>query len=280
MPGVQLLFSAGALLGQCGGLHSIWSPACQSFSEGNSFRSRKRTSPRSLKICRATTSGLFLAAGAWQSEIPPCQGDSHAGALAPAISNIADTPGLYAVLPACPPVPGYVNSKLRGDEIPRCKAHNQAILEKLRADKDINVVILVAFWSAYNFTGEDLRHVLDALDTKKVILIGDNPTPKFFVARTLALNLPLKEIRPSASPESFRIIRDYPNAKLIELSEALCRDNNCPPSQSSSALYADSNHLSVYAVKTIVTPFLKGKLSGIMPGSSEAAIVPRNARLN
>ena len=157
MPRMRLFFSAGALLGG-----SVAAGFALFLLQGLP----NRFSKESLSLAQAYIAekpencvnyGRFVCqVGAGKAKFL-VWGDSHAGALAPAISNIADTPGLYAILPACPPLPSYVNSGLRGDEIPRCKAHNQAIVEKLRADKDINVVILAAFWSAYNFTGEDLR---------------------------------------------------------------------------------------------------------------------------
>jgi peptidoglycan/LPS O-acetylase OafA/YrhL len=197
-------------------------------------------------------------------------GDSHAGALSPAISNIASTPGLYAIFDSCPPLPSFVPSGLPGDDLTNCKAHNKEVLKKARADQNIDVIILASFWSSYKFSEGDLRYVLDALSEKHVIIVGDNPTPRFNVPRTLALNGHFEPIHPSTSAGLFHIIYGYPNVKLIELSDALCSEGACPPEQGLRALYSDENHISAYAANTIVTAFLKDRLSGIMPATSPA----------
>jgi peptidoglycan/LPS O-acetylase OafA/YrhL len=192
-------------------------------------------------------------------------GDSHAGALSPAISNIASTPGLYAVFNACPPLPSFVPVGLRGDDLPNCIARNKAVLEQARSEQTIGSIILAAYWSTYNFTEVDLRDVLDALKSKHVIIVGDNPTPGFNVPRTLALNGKFKPIRPNSLPSVFRITQNYPNVELIELSDALCSEGVCPPQQGLHALYSDGNHISDYTANTIVTTFLKERITGIMP---------------
>ena len=66
-------------------------------------------------------------------------------------------------------------------------------------------------------------------------------------------------------PESFRINYNYPNVELVELSDALCSQNACRPDHGLHALYADGNHISTYAANTIITAFLKDRLSDIMP---------------
>ena len=192
-------------------------------------------------------------------------GDSHAGALSPAISNITSTPGLYAVFNSCPPLPSFVPGGLRGDDLPNCKAHNKDILERARVDKNIDVVILASSWSSYDFSEKDLRYVFDTLKEKHVIVVGDNPNAGFNVPWTLALNGKFEPIRPNILPNVFHIIYDYPNVKLVELSDSLCSQGVCPPEQGSRALYSDGNHISAFAANTIITAFLKGRLSGTMP---------------
>ena len=197
-------------------------------------------------------------------------GDSHAGALSPAISNIASAPGLYAIFNSCPPLPSFVPGGLRGDDLPNCKAHNKDVLERARIDQNIDVVILASYWSPNNFSEADLRYVLDALKEKHVIIVGDNPIPGFNVPRALALNGSFEPIQPSTAPDLFHISYDYPNVKIIELSDALCSQGVCPLEHGLHALYSDGNHISAYAANTIITEFLKDRLSGIMPATSQA----------
>ena len=198
-------------------------------------------------------------------------GDSHAGALSPAIANIAATPGLYAAFGGCPPLLGLVPEELRGDDKPNCKEHNQKIMEKVATDGNIDVVILAAYWSAYKLKDVYLRDTLDKLRDKHVLIVEDNPSPGFNVPWILAMKGAALPIRPSELPESFHVVRDYPNVQLVKLSDALCLGDDCPPTKGGHALYADDNHISAYAANTIVTVFLKNRLSGIFPAPSNAA---------
>ena len=197
-------------------------------------------------------------------------GDSHAGALSPAIANIAGTPGLYGIFNGCPPLLGLVPDQLLGDRKPMCKAHNQIMLEKVTTDGNIAVVILAAHWSAYKLEDIYLQETLDKLRAKHVLIMGDNPSPGFNVPWTLARNGAAPPFRPSKLPESFHVIRNYPNVQLVNLSEAFCLGNDCPPAKGGHALYADGDHISAYAANTIVTVFLKNRLSGIFPAAPEA----------
>ncbi len=192
-------------------------------------------------------------------------GDSHAGALSPAISNVVSGPGLYAIFNACPPLPSVTPQGLRGDDQPNCEARNRALLERIRNDRGIDIVIIAAFWSNYKFNEDDIRYLLDNLKEKYVIIVGDNPIPGFNVPKVLALNGSFKLIQPSSLPYAFKVCEDAPNVKLIELSDALCAGGKCPPQQGLRSLYGDGNHISAYAADTVITAFLREQLSRLAP---------------
>ena len=198
-------------------------------------------------------------------------GDSHAGALSPAIANIAATPGLYAAFGGCPPLLGLVPDELQGDDKPNCKEYNKTMVQKVTTDGNIDVVIMAAYWSSYKLKDVYLRDTLDRLRDKHVLIVEDNPSPGFNVPWILAMKGAAPPIRPSKLPESFHVVRDYPNVQLVKLSDALCLGDVCPPTKGGHALYADGNHISAYAANTIVTVFLKNRLLDIFPASSNAA---------
>lgn len=188
-------------------------------------------------------------------------GDSHAGTLWPAISNLVRGPTDYAIASACPPLLSLVGSEeLRGDVLRNCEVRNRAVMNRVIADQDIDVVVLAAFWSSYTFSKSNLRKVLDGLKSKMVYIIGDNPTPGFDVSWKLALGGAPPPIHPNRLPAVFKIIDQYPNVKVLNLSDALCSGDLCAPAIGSHALYVDGHHISDYAANTIITRYLKDKL--------------------
>jgi peptidoglycan/LPS O-acetylase OafA/YrhL len=267
----RLFFWAGATLG-CGVAAGLALPALQGLPS--------RFSDESLRLARVQAADKPENCVDYDRFV--CQvgvgeprflvwGDSHAGALSPAIANIAATPGLYAAFGGCPPLLGLVPDELPGDDKPNCKEHNQKIVEKVATDGSIDVVILAAYWSAYKLKDVYLRDTLDKLRDRHVFIVEDNPSPGFNVPWILAMKGAALPIRPSKLPESFHVVRDYPNVQLVKLSDALCLGDDCPPTKGGHALYADDNHISAYAANTIVSVFLKNRLSGIFPASSNAA---------
>lgn len=77
-------------------------------------------------------------------------GDSHAGALMPAIKNVAkesDTSVLALLTGACPPIAGI--QRIKGMPGNECKRYIQSSLALLNEIDSIRTVVLIARWSVY-----------------------------------------------------------------------------------------------------------------------------------
>jgi len=265
LPRVRLFFGAGAFVGSVvavgvgifalNGFPNRFSPESLSLAQANVAARPDGCAPVDRFLCQV---------GSGQAKYV-LWGDSHAGALSPAISNVVNGPGLYAIFNSCPPLPSVTPQGLRGDDLPNCKARNRALLERIRSDQNIDIVIIAAFWSNYKFSEDDVRSLLTELKDKYVIIVGDNPTPEFNVPKVLALNGSFNLIKPNELPNPFKIGRDSSNVKLLELSDALCSRGKCPLRDGQRALYADGNQISAYAANTVITAFMKEQFSRLAP---------------
>ena len=191
-------------------------------------------------------------------------GDSHAGALLPAVeyaASVRNRSGIFAGFNACPPL-FIAPSTLPGRDGDNCLKRNRAVSEKIAKDGAIQVVILAAFWSSssYEISEGSLREVLDAMGGKRVFLLADVPTPGFAVPLTLALREGSNTLPPPIFPTrdipALRAALEYPNVTMIPLAPALCDNGSCPPERNGHALYADGNHISDYASREIMGPYL------------------------
>ena len=79
-------------------------------------------------------------------------GDSHAGMLGTAISDVAarnGRAGLFAGLPGCPPLLGVNVLARDGAILGRCLEANEAVLGLVLRDRNVGTVVLAAHWSLY-----------------------------------------------------------------------------------------------------------------------------------
>jgi peptidoglycan/LPS O-acetylase OafA/YrhL len=78
-------------------------------------------------------------------------GDSHSGAMAPAIDKAAADVGMRGLLTghaSCPPLPDVVLSRRNDADTAQCASYNAAVRD-LIAEKHIPVVFMVAYWPKY-----------------------------------------------------------------------------------------------------------------------------------
>jgi peptidoglycan/LPS O-acetylase OafA/YrhL len=78
-------------------------------------------------------------------------GDSHSGAMAPAIDKAAADVGMRGLLAghaSCPPLPDVVLSRRNDVDTAQCAGYNAAVHD-LIAEKHIPVVFMVAYWPKY-----------------------------------------------------------------------------------------------------------------------------------
>ncbi|MFN3521831.1 MAG: acyltransferase family protein [Phenylobacterium sp.] len=180
-------------------------------------------------------------------------GDSHAPALAPAVLQAADGAGerfrLFARL-GCAPIPGMDRRDASGDN--HCRRYNDEVLAALRADADIDTVILVARLQEHvegpwegpgpaRDTPKPARwfdaegHALSAQDApdavidgflrtvaalraagKRVILVYPTPEVGYFVPSTVA-----RLVAHGQDPEGFTIPRELFAQRMVRVRAAL-----------------------------------------------------------
>lgn len=185
-------------------------------------------------------------------------GDSHAGAISPAFEQSG--PGLFFAFNGCSPLQD--NPNLRGLDLELCAADRAKMIEAVANNASIETVIFAGYWAAYAAPERaTLDGVMSKLTHKEVVVLGDTPTPGFNVPWTLALGGEHEAIQPAADPSWFSALAAYPNVRVARLSEALCNAGECAAQFDGSAVYSDRNHLSEFAARRLVAPFIQSKLA-------------------
>ena len=221
-------------------------------------------------------------------------GDSHAGALAPAIDRIAGRQGrtgLFAGQAGCLPFRG-VERHDRHDL--RCREFNDAVERLLEQNREIRTVFLVARWAMYtegsrteDATGatvliapgkveenalafqKGLEQTLSALagGGREVVFVTQVPEIGWDVPAIVARSRAFGR-RPPEPPslEAYRarqktvtdIVRDisqrYP-LRLVDVSRPLCPHSTCLIERGGQFLYLDSNHLSAHGNEFVANAF-------------------------
>lgn len=195
-------------------------------------------------------------------------GDSHAGAIAPAISKLAQDrgrSGYLAAMSSCPPFQLYRSSSSQNSSI-TCEQNNSDILRKILASNTIETVFLFASWQRYY--DEDADYMVDSivrlsaalkLGGKTAILIHGMPRPDIPVPWTLARYKAAGKPQPVLPRPNEPWLRMVPaNSGIISanLSHALCVADACSLSRNGRALYVDGSHLSQQANDLVITPWL------------------------
>jgi peptidoglycan/LPS O-acetylase OafA/YrhL len=200
-------------------------------------------------------------------------GDSHAGAIAPSLAALAtahSNAGYLAAMSSCPPFLA-IGAGSRNQNAIVCEKNNSHVLNSILASKNVDTVFLFASWQRYY--DEDpvamksgLKKLAKTLQQfgKTVVLIHGMPRPDIPVPWVLA--------RKSAADQSLPLIPRPAELWLktvtagtgiatANLSEALCRGQNCALERSGRSLYADSSHLSQPANELVITPWLDSKFA-------------------
>jgi peptidoglycan/LPS O-acetylase OafA/YrhL len=206
-------------------------------------------------------------------------GDSQAGHVAPAISEVARQHGLAGrllIAPACPPIPRpHFGKFIVPAEQEACDTRNAAIIERLRSSRSIKTVILFGLWQGdAEIDAAQLDAGLDRsiaeLDAagKDVVLVHGVPFPDFDVPRVVVQRVrfgpSLPILAPSTEPflsKSIGRIQTSRHARSLSLAPALCdQHRRCPVVADGRVIYIDSAHLSLFANETLLTPYLKDRL--------------------
>jgi len=210
-------------------------------------------------------------------------GDSHSGAMAPAIdaaASKAGTQGLFAGHASCPPLPG-VQLTLPG-YTERCGRFNEAVRDLIKS-RHIPLVFLVAYWPKYVHDSEMPNEgpffdpsvpppledrsssVVATLDTlmadltklgTKVVLVSDVPEMGHYMPEAVAKAMMRGASTDVAPPLSYiakrqalsrtilsRFAARY-GATIIDPLPAICSDGRCDSVRNGLPLYKDADHLT------------------------------------
>ena len=195
-------------------------------------------------------------------------GDSHAGALMSGmeyVGQLEHRSGIVSVLYGCPPL---INPPAERSRTHRqnCIARNLDTIRKVNETPFLSTVILSAYWASYSFKRSDLEALVKLLPNKTIVLLEDVPIPGFDVPWSAALRgKDIPEISPAQPLPALDLGGAYPNVHTIQLEDAFCSGKTCPIEVGGHLLYSDSNHLSDYAARELIGPYLKNALRPLWP---------------
>ncbi len=228
-------------------------------------------------------------------------GDSHAASLAVALRTAIKRRNLalYELTKSsCPPIPGAMPMPNHPSYQSDCATYDRLVLDLVRHDHRIKVVVLAAFWSAplvevgdsQNKFSHGLNAEILALQSagKRVVIVKDNPrfafdpvrrvraqfiAPRGFLARSLFGHDPIHASTEAltghpksdtASTLIDKIVTSYPNIILFDLKSALCNGStNCLYADDGNSLYVDDQHLSFLGAKRALAGFPLTQQEGI-----------------
>ncbi|MGE3178208.1 MAG: acyltransferase family protein [Vicinamibacterales bacterium] len=235
-------------------------------------------------------------------------GDSHAAALVPGLDGMPGA-AVFAGRDSCPPLLGV--DTFGRDTCSAFNQRVLDWLDTSGAD--IRTVMLAARWPLYETGRDveggrfrqisvtdhsrpdvhaavfqrGLERTLAALQArgKRIVLFGPVPEMSFNVPRTFAEQLHLGHEPPEA-PTSTRVARRTAGVRaafatvrrrfrfeLVDVEPVFCRTGRCLPVVDGRAVYSDGDHLSVFAARDMLGPFLAQRWSTL-----ESDVVQRRVR--
>ncbi|MEZ2128899.1 MULTISPECIES: acyltransferase family protein [unclassified Sinorhizobium] len=217
-------------------------------------------------------------------------GDSHSGAMAPAIDVAASEAGVTGLLAAhasCPPLPGVTLTSHGGTR--RCEEFNTAVRD-LITRRHIPLVFLIAYWPKYVHQSElpnqgvyfdpsvpppiadksaSITQSLDRLmaDLKrqgtKVVLVMDVPEMGHYVPEAMAKAMIKGASTDVAPPWDYiaerqalsrailaRFAKKY-GATIVDPLPAFCGNDRCNAARNGIPLYRDSDHITATAARSL-----------------------------
>ncbi|MEZ2131256.1 MULTISPECIES: acyltransferase family protein [unclassified Sinorhizobium] len=232
-----------------------------------------------------TRAGKLCRLGAEGSDNPTflVWGDSHSGAMAPAIDSAAKEAGVAGLIAghsSCPPLPDVQLSN-RGD-MERCREFNAAVRDLVKS-QHIPLVFLVAYWPKYVHDGElpnegiyfdpsvpppltdksaSVTETLDRLMTElkeegtRVVLVMDVPEMGHYMPTAVAKAMMIHASTDVAPPWDYvekrqalsRSILTRLAAKhgdrIVDPLPAICSNGHCDAVRNGMPLYKDADHLT------------------------------------
>lgn len=200
-------------------------------------------------------------------------GDSHAAALAPAITDAASRTGRTGLLIASDGCFPLVNSEGLGMARPdrdRCHRRLGEVMVLIAAHPELEILIITARWNRGGAPGYELaaalRQTTIALASmhRKLVVIADLPVPEGDVPWRLALDREAGRARApfvhrQASGPFYRqvlMLSGDGKIRYISLAPALCGSEGCRASLEGRSLYTDDNHISAFGATRLLAPYL------------------------
>ncbi|MGO4493478.1 acyltransferase family protein [Arthrobacter sp. 2YAF22_2] len=195
-------------------------------------------------------------------------GDSHAEQWLPALEPVSDEKGwkLYAMLKGgCKP--DTTEQMGNGD----CDKFNAAITAEVKRNPP-NAIVVVGTAASPSSTDEKLIQGLQSsLDTWtglgiQVVLLRDNPRFGFDMADCVVTKgkddkacLPAKSGLFAATNPLDSLANRAPNVLTLDMTDLICREDDCPGVVGNTFVYLDNNHLSrTYSAS--MAPMVKDRL--------------------
>ena len=223
-------------------------------------------------------------------------GDSHAGALLPAVLEaVGPEAGVHSITPSgCGPFFGVRRASILEEQAQACHVSNQLALTEVESHAPVNV-LLHARWPAYAEGYLTQNHVpweivtelerrpapfslertVSALEDAgaRVFIATSAPeysmrVPQHLVASRLlgwapyALPISQHRERNAIVDEELKRLSDAGRVTIIDLTPALCTDT-CELVADGRSVYRDSDHLSATAARQIVGPYLREAFSDL-----------------
>ena len=231
----------------------------------------KQDVPPTIKTCIAMSRQFSCQIGAAQSPSFAVWGDSHSAALGQAVDMAARKSGLGGRLYAfngCPPAIDASAPTLKAVNQKDCRRRNQWVANGLAADPGIRTIVLIANWEAY--LAKDERGLVQPLGLtirrlrqagKRVVIFANLPVPGYDAPWLAAMShhygRPLPNPR-QAAPIDARLadIARRGSADIIDMSPPFCAGGPCSVEVDGKLLFIDANHVSDFANRAVVAPYL------------------------
>jgi peptidoglycan/LPS O-acetylase OafA/YrhL len=249
-----------------GGLPSRFAPAILRLADG------KGDIPAPVRACIGTEASLSAChVGSDGRAAFAIWGDSHSAAIGGAVDLAARARSRSGVLYAfngCPPAVGAPSPTLPPPDQSRCRARDRLVRDRLVADTRVRTVLLIAYWDNYLRLAPDtmLRSLTGTIAElrragKDVVIVAGVPAPGFDVPWAAAMSgyygrpLPVSQARSGVDPRLAGLAART-GARLIDLSPSFCGFGGCRVVQNGQVLFIDGNHVSAYANRSVIAPFL------------------------
>lgn len=208
-------------------------------------------------------------------------GDSHAGALFPAIQSVANANRWRLIVmtkSSCPAIDAPIFSARLHRDFHECSEWQRAALRRISEIKP--ALIITASADSYQLTDTQLLQGLErmwqalAQSSRQIVAITPTPTltfkgPACLIRQSWQLNwfkwkipgaaatcsIPLEQAQHKHTTELMQTARtDFPTVTLLTLDTEICANNTCSARDDGMVTYRDNQHLTARFAGTLEEP--------------------------